>query len=138
MSLNRPTHNISQWAIKHPVGVVMLTMAIMILGLFSFQRLGITLLPNIIYPDVRVRILDKGVPATIMEDKITRQLEEQLAITENAIAVRSHTSEGRSAVDLSFPYGTDINIALRDASSRYYYLCNIWLPMVFPLKMLLS
>ncbi|VAW69785.1 Cobalt-zinc-cadmium resistance protein CzcA; Cation efflux system protein CusA, partial [hydrothermal vent metagenome] len=48
----------------------------------------------------------------------TRQLEEQLAITEDAIRVQSNTSEGRSAVDLSFPYGTDIDQALQDASTR--------------------
>ncbi len=106
------------WSIRHPKGIIMIVLALMVLGVFAFKHLSITLLPDIIYPDIRVRIIDKGVPATIMEDKITRQLEEQLAITENAISVRSKTSEGRSAVDLSFPYGTDINSALRDASSR--------------------
>ncbi|OAD20359.1 hypothetical protein THIOM_003948, partial [Candidatus Thiomargarita nelsonii] len=40
-----------------------------------------------------------------MEDQITRQLEEQLAITEDAISVQSRTTEGRSSVDLSFSYG---------------------------------
>ena len=64
------------------------------------------------------RVLDPGVPAGIMEDQVTRQLEEQLAITEHAIAVRSRSAEGLSAVDLSFPYGTDIDAALRDASTR--------------------
>lgn len=110
--------NISSWSVRHPVGVVMLTLAVMVLGAFALGSLNIDLLPHIIYPDVRVRILDPGVPAKIMEDEVTRQLEEQLAITEGAIAVQSQTQEGRSAVDLSFTYGTDIDEALRDASSR--------------------
>lgn len=110
--------NLSSWSIHHPKGIIMIILALMLVGLFAFKHLSITLLPDIIYPDIRVRVLDTGVPATIMEDTITRQLEEQLAITENAISIRSHTSEGRSSVDLSFPYGTDINSALRDASSR--------------------
>ncbi len=109
---------IAAWSIHHPVGVTMLTLTIVILGLFSFKQLGINLLPHIIAPEVRIRIIDPGVPASIMEDRVTRQLEEQLAITEDAIAVDSQTSEGRSAVGLSFPYGTDINNALRDASIR--------------------
>ena len=62
--------------------------------------------------------MDPGVPATIMEDDVTRQLEEQLAITEDAVHIESETSEGRSAVSLSFEYGKDIDIALRDASTR--------------------
>jgi len=96
----------------------MIALALLVLGLFMLQRLGVNLLPDIIYPDVRVRIVDSGVPASIMEDKVTRQLEEQLAITEGAISVQSRTTESRSSIDLSFPYGTDINIALRDASNR--------------------
>lgn len=112
------TGGVAAWSIHHPVGVTMLTLTVVILGLFAFKQLGINLLPHIIAPEVRVRILDPGVPASIMEDRVTRQLEEQLAITEDAIAVESETSEGRSAVSLAFPYGTDINNALRDASIR--------------------
>jgi multidrug efflux pump subunit AcrB len=112
------TGGLAAWSIHHPVGVTMLTLTVIIFGLFSFKQLGINLLPHIISPEVLVRIVDQGVPASIMEDRVTRQLEEQLAITEDAIAIDSHTTEGRSAVDLSFPYGTDINNALRDASIR--------------------
>ena len=96
----------------------MLTLAAVVLGLFSLGGLKIDLLPHIIYPSIAVRINDPGVPARIMEDEVTRQLEEQLAITEDAIHVRSATREGRSAVDLDFAYGKDIDVALRDAATR--------------------
>ena len=109
---------IAGWSVRHPVGVVMIALAVIVLGIFSLDRLRVDLLPHIIYPEVRVRILDPGVPGNIMEDQITRQLEEQLAITEDAISVQSQTSEGRSEVDLSFEYGKDIDVALRDASTR--------------------
>lgn len=109
---------LATWSIHHPVGVVMIALAVVVLGAFALERLAINLLPHIIYPEVRVRIIDPGVPATVMEDRITRQLEEQLAITEDAISVQSETSEGRSQVNLSFEYGKDIDIALRDASTR--------------------
>ena len=103
---------------RHPVGVSMLALSVLILGLFSLQRLGVDLLPQIIYPEVRVRIVDPGVPSQIMEDQVTRQLEEQLAITEDATSVQSQTRESRSSVDLTFRYGKDIDVALRDASTR--------------------
>ena len=112
------TGGLAAWSIRRPVAVTMLALTVTVLGLLSFQRLGVDLLPRIIYPEVRVRVNDPGVPAVIMEDRVTRQLEEQLAITEDAIAVESTTEEGRSSVNLSFPYGTDINRALRDASNR--------------------
>ncbi|MBT3203668.1 MAG: efflux RND transporter permease subunit [Gammaproteobacteria bacterium] len=109
---------LAAWSIRHPIGVIMLALTVVVLGLGSLQSLGINLLPDLIYPEVRVRITDPGVQARIMEDRVTRQLEEQLAITEGAIQVQSNSTEGRSSVDLSFPYGHDIDLALRDASTR--------------------
>jgi len=116
--INHATGGLAAWSIRHPIGVVMITLAIMFLGIFSLGRLSVDLLPHIIYPNVNIRISYPGVPANIIEEKITRQLEEQLAITEDVISIESNSSEGRSRVDLVFQYGKDIDIALRDASTR--------------------
>ena len=72
----------------------------------------------LIYPEIGVRIIDPAVPANIMEDQVTRQLEEQLAITEDATGVTSTTLEGTAEVELYFDYGKDVDVALRDASTR--------------------
>jgi len=118
MSHLQRTGGLANWSIQRPIAVIMLSLTVLVVGLFSFDRLNINLLPDIIYPDIRIRILEPGTPATVMEDKFTRQLEEQLAITEGATRVQSDTSEGRSGLSLSFPYGTDIDQALQDASTR--------------------
>lgn len=109
---------LAAWSIRYPISTVMLTVAAVVLGLFALGRLSVDLLPHLIYPQIRVRVLDPGVSATIMEDKVTRQIEEQLAITEDAINVSSVTGQGSSAVDLDFSYGKDIDVALRDAATR--------------------
>ena len=109
---------LAAWSISRPIAVIMLSLSVLVIGLFSLDRLGVDLLPKLIYPEIRVRIIDSGVPARIMEDQITRQLEEQLAITEGVTIIQSDTSEGRSAVSLSFPYDMDIDVALREASTR--------------------
>lgn len=109
---------LAAWSIRHPVSTLMLTLTAVVLGVFALGRLSIDLLPHIIYPQVRVRVIDPGVAAAIMEDRVTRQLEEQMAITEDAVGIESTTSEGQSYVLLDFDYGKDIDLALRDASTR--------------------
>lgn len=109
---------LAAWSIHHPIGISMLALTVVVVGLFSLDKLGVNLLPHIIYPEIRVNVRDAGVPSRIMEDQVTRQIEEQLAITEGAISVQSTSSEGSTRVSLSFPYGTDIDLALRDASTR--------------------
>ena len=109
---------VAGWSIRHPVSTVMLTLTAIVLGLFAVSRLSIDLLPQLIYPEIGVRIIDPAVPANIMEDQVTRQLEEQLAITEDSVGVTSTTLEGTAEVELYFDYGKDIDVALRDASTR--------------------
>ena len=58
-----------------------------------------------------MRILEPAVPANIMEDQVTRQLEEQLAITEDSSGVTSTTLEGTTD-DLG---ESDMNV---DSSAR--------------------
>ncbi|MBY4677503.1 efflux RND transporter permease subunit [Marinobacterium arenosum] len=116
--MNLRSGGLAAWSIRHPVGVSMIALAVIVLGMFTLSRLAVDLLPHIIYPEIRVRIIDDGVPASVMEDKVTRQLEEQLAVTEDAIGVQSDTNRGLTTVDLAFEYGKDIDIALRDASTR--------------------
>lgn len=116
--MKQRTNGIARWSVYHPVGVCMISLAVLVLGLMALTRLSIDLLPHIIYPEIRVRVADSGVQATVIEDQITRQLEEQLAITEDAIHIQSSSMRGLSTVDLSFEYGKDIDIALRDASTR--------------------
>lgn len=112
------TGGLASWSARRPISVLMLSLTVLMLGFFSLDELRINLLPNLIYPEVRIRIFDANVPTVIMEDKVTRQVEEQLAITDGATSIQSSTSEGRVSIDLGFPYGTDINDALRDASTR--------------------
>lgn len=106
------------WSIRHPVGVSMIALAVIVLGLFTLTRLSVDLLPRLIYPEIRVTVIDPGVPALVMEDRVTRYLEEQLSVTEDLVSLQSTTGQGRATVDLSFPYGKDIDVALRDASTR--------------------
>lgn len=109
---------LAAWSIRRPVAVSMLSLAIVVPGLLALAALNIDLLPDLTYPNIRIRVMDGSVPAGIMEDQVTRHLEEQLAITEGAVHIQSNTRQGRSAIDLSFPYGTDLDGALRDASAR--------------------
>ncbi len=109
---------IAAWCIRHPVSTLMLTLTAIVLGLFALHRLAVDLLPQLIYPQIGVRIVDPAVPANIMEDRSTRHIEEQLAITEDAVGIESTTLEGTTEVELYFDYGKDIDIALRDASTR--------------------
>src|SRR3990172_3110792 len=112
------SRTLADWAIRHPIGTMMLVSVIVVLGGYYFSNLKVDLLPKIIYPQIRVNVSNRGVDPLVMEETITRLLESRLATTEDVTMVESSTSEGRTNVTLSFDYGKDIDLALRDASTK--------------------
>ncbi|MBI4429989.1 MAG: efflux RND transporter permease subunit, partial [Ignavibacteriales bacterium] len=110
--------SLADWAIKHPIGTTMLVSVVIVLGSYYLSNLQVDLLPKIIYPQIRVNVSNRGVDPLVMEETVTRLLESRLATTEDVTRVESQTSEGRSNVTLSFDYGKNIDVALRDASTK--------------------
>jgi len=110
--------SIVDWAIGRPVGTSIISLAICIVGLSMAGRLAVDLLPKIIYPQVRASVTNQGVDPEVMEQTVAKVLESRLATTENAVLIQSSSSEGRTGVDLHFSYGTDVDFALRDASTK--------------------
>ncbi|MGE3618657.1 MAG: efflux RND transporter permease subunit [Gemmatimonadales bacterium] len=110
--------SIASFSIRRPIGTVALASVVIVLGLFYGRKLPLDLLPQIVYPQVRVGARYPGVAPEVMEEQVTKVLETALATTENLIRLESETGEGRSEVTLHFRYGTDMNFALQDASKN--------------------
>lgn len=118
---------IASHAIRRPIGTMAVTAVILVLGYFFLDRLPVDLLPEINYPQIRVTVNYPGTAPEVMEQQITRVLEANLASTENLIRIASRASEGRTNVELYFDYGTNIDLALQDAS-RNLELARTQLP----------
>jgi hydrophobe/amphiphile efflux-1 (HAE1) family protein len=110
--------SVVDWSITRPVGTSILALGICIVGISMAGRLAVDLLPKIVYPQVRAAVTNPGVDPEVMEQTVAKVLEPRLATTEDAILITSTASEGRVDVDVHFAYGTDIDLALRDASTK--------------------
>jgi hydrophobe/amphiphile efflux-1 (HAE1) family protein len=105
-------------AIRRPVGTVMLTSVVIVLGLFFLRGLPLDLLPSITYPQIRVNVTNRGVEPEVLEETVAKRLEASLATTENLTRIETDVAEGRVGINLHFAYGTDIDFALQDASKN--------------------
>ena len=114
-------------AIRRPVGTLAIASVVLVLGLFFVDRLAVNLLPEIVYPTIRVTVNYPGVAPEVMEEQVTRVLERQLAGTENLTRIHSRASEGRTNVNLEFDYGVNLDFALQDAA-RLLELARTQLP----------
>jgi len=109
---------LSSLSIRRPIGTLAIGSVVIVLGAYFARLLPIDLLPQIVYPQIRASVSYPGVAPEVMEEQVTRVLETSLATTENLVRLESETIEGRSAVNLYFRYGSDMNFALQDASKN--------------------
>lgn len=109
--------SLSAVAIRQHIGTLMLTLMVIVLGLFFLSRIPVDLLPSITYPRIGVRLDAPGISPEVAVDEITRPLEEALAATEGVEQVYSQTREGQVSVDLYFRPGGNIDQALNDATA---------------------
>ncbi len=111
--------SISGTAIRQHIGTLMLTLAMIVIGVFFIFNLQVDLLPSITYPRISVRVNAPGVSPEVAVDEITRPLEDALSATEGVVQVYSQTREGQVSVDLYFQPGGNIDQALNDATAAF-------------------
>ena len=111
--------SISAVAIRQHIGTLMLTLAVIVIGVFFIFNLQVDLLPSITYPRIGVRVDVPGVSPEVAVDEVTRPLEEGLSATEGVVQVYSQTREGQVSVDLYFEPGGNIDQALNDATAAF-------------------
>ncbi|MCC7201015.1 MAG: efflux RND transporter permease subunit [Gammaproteobacteria bacterium] len=113
--------NFSAWGIRRPLPVVLLFIALTGLGLFGFQKLAITDLPDIELPAVTVTVALAGAAPGQLETEVTRKIEDAIAGSERLKHIRSTVTDGVSTTVANFDIDKPIEVALddvRDAVSR--------------------
>lgn len=96
----------------------MLFLAVLVLGIICFFKLGLDLTPEIEPTQVTVMTTWQGASCEDVETKVTRVLEKSLGSVSNLDEIRSSTSEGRSIITCTFTWGTNIDEASNDIRAR--------------------
>ncbi|HYM19513.1 MAG TPA: efflux RND transporter permease subunit [Candidatus Kapabacteria bacterium] len=89
---------ITELAIKRPAFITIVFIALAVMGLFGYSRLGTDLLPKMDWPVVTILTTYPGAGPEEIEDLVTKPVEEAVAATSNLDNVRSFSNEGYSVV----------------------------------------
>ncbi|MDR7481557.1 MAG: efflux RND transporter permease subunit [Armatimonadota bacterium] len=110
--------SLSALAVRRPVLTLMITSALMVLGLVAYTRLPVELFPNVQFPFVTVTVVYPGAGPEEIEQLVAKPLEEQLSSLANVREVRTLASEGTVLVGVQFELGTDLDAATADVRQR--------------------
>ena len=109
---------LAELCVKRPVFATMLIMALVVVGWFSYDRLGLDLLPKIDRPTITITTRLAGASPEEMETQITKLVEESVNTISGLEELRSSTTEGNSRVVAVFALERDSDSAAQDVRDK--------------------
>ncbi|RRO26126.1 efflux RND transporter permease subunit [Flavobacteriaceae bacterium 14752] len=99
------------YLLKRPIAVLMISFAVLLLGLASTQKLNTSLLPNIPIPEITVQVSYPNNTARQIETSITRPLRNRLMQVSSLKDIKTQTRDGMAVLNLYFQYGVSTDLA---------------------------
>jgi hydrophobe/amphiphile efflux-1 (HAE1) family protein len=108
---------ISAWCIDHPVATVLLTFALVLLGLIAFPRLPIAPLPEAEFPTIQVNALLPGASPDTMASSVATPLEVQFSAIPGMTQMTSSSALGSTNLTLQFTLDKSIDTAAQEVQA---------------------
>ncbi len=109
---------ISDIALKRPVGSIVLSLLIILLGVVGLSFLGVRLYPAIDPPIITVSTSYTGANSEIIESQITEPLEKSINGIEGVKSISSSSSAGSSNITVEFKLDADLEKAANDVRDK--------------------
>lgn len=105
-------------SIHNPVFAAMMMMALLVLGVFSYQRLPVEEFPDVKFPVVVVNTTYPGASPEIVESSISRKVEEAIAAVAGIKRLYSYSYQNLSVVVAEFELTIDPERAVQEVREK--------------------
>ncbi|ADQ78549.1 acriflavin resistance protein [Paludibacter propionicigenes WB4] len=109
---------ISDIALKRPIGSIVLSLVIILMGAVGFNFLSVRLYPAIDPPIITVQTSYTGANGEIIESQITEPLEKAINGIEGVKSISSQSAIGSSNITVEFELGADLEKAANDVRDK--------------------
>jgi len=109
---------IIELSIKRPILTTMMILALVVLGLFSYSRLGVDQMPNVEFPYVTVQTTLNGAGPEEIESSITKPIEESVNTISGIEDLTSTSYEGMSSVLVKFKLEKNGDVAAQEVRDK--------------------
>ncbi|WEK09080.1 MAG: multidrug efflux RND transporter permease subunit [Candidatus Pseudomonas colombiensis] len=109
--------SVSAWCIDHPVATVLLTFALVLLGLIAFPRLPVAPLPEAEFPTIQVSAALPGASPDTMASSVATPLEVQFSAIPGMTQMTSSSALGTSLLTLQFTLDKSIDTAAQEVQA---------------------
>lgn len=105
---------LSDLSVRRPVLATVFSLIIIAFGLIAFTRLSLRELPDVDRPVVSVDVSYPGASSQVVENQITRVVEDQLSGIDGIDVINSTSRDGRASINIEFTLDRDLEDATND------------------------
>lgn len=105
-------------SVRRPVFAIMMSVALIVLGWFSYRDLGLDLMPRTDNPVVNVRTSLPGASAEEVETTITKQIESAVNTINGIEELRCSSNQGSANCTITFTLEREIEAATQDVRDK--------------------
>ncbi|MBN2070606.1 MAG: efflux RND transporter permease subunit [Candidatus Krumholzibacteriota bacterium] len=105
---------ISDFSVNHPVTVMMFVLGILLLGIISFDRLGVDLFPDLNNPRIYIELKAQEAPPEEIEKDYVEQIESLASRSRGVVGVSSAIRVGSARITVEYSWDTDMDEAFLD------------------------
>jgi HAE1 family hydrophobic/amphiphilic exporter-1 len=109
---------ITKVSINNPVFATMVMVALLVLGVASYNRLAVEQMPDIEFPVAVVFVSYPGASPEAVETDLTKPIEDAVNPIGGVRQITSRSREGSSVVIIEFELKTDVNVAIQEVRDR--------------------
>ncbi len=109
--------NVSEFCIRRPVATLLMSMALIVGGLFAFGLLPVAALPRTDFPTINVSAELSGASPDTMAKSVATPLIKQFTTIEGINTISASSSQGDTSIVLEFDLDRDIDDAAADVQS---------------------
>ncbi|MBB3117572.1 efflux RND transporter permease subunit [Pseudoduganella violacea] len=109
---------LTRTSIAQPVFATMVMVGLMVLGLFSYQRLGVEPMPDVQMPMMTIQVAYPGASPEIVENDITKPIEEAVNTISGIDFLASSSYEGRSVTWIGLTLQADVDRAMQELRDK--------------------
>ncbi len=109
---------ITKTSINQPVFATMVMAGLLVLGVFSYNRLRVERMPDITFPVVFIQVQYPGASPEAVENDITKPIEEVVNTVNGVRLIRSNSWEGRSETYIELRLDANVERAVQDVRDK--------------------
>ena len=115
---------IADISIRQPVFITMIIVALVVIGVLSYTRLGVDLMPDVSLPVIAVTVANPGVGPEEMESQVTKPIEDVLSTINGLDKLGSTSAEGVAIIVAQFALEKDPQVASTEVREKVASIRN--------------